>query len=58
MGEKMDEFKKGLNVEAARSSVPEMSTYEEPYYRSGPTFLSMFPRYFLILLVLAVHMLF
>ena len=58
MGEKMDEFKKGLNVEAARSSVPEMSTYEEPYYRSGPTFLSMFPRYFLILLVLAVHLLF
>ena len=58
MGEKMDEFKKGLNVEAARSSVPEMSTYEEPYYRSGPTFLSMFARYFLILLVLAVHLLF
>ncbi len=58
MGEKMDEFKKGLNVEAARNAVPEMSSYEEPYYRSGPTFLSMFPRYFLILLVLAVHLLF
>ena len=58
MGEKMDEFSKGLNVEAARNAVPEMSTYEVPYYRSGPTFLSMFPRYFLILLVLGVHLLF
>ena len=58
MGEKMDEFSNGLNVEAARSAVPEMSAYEVPYYRSGPTFLSMFPRYFLILIVLSIHLLF
>jgi len=58
MGEKMEEFRNGLNVEAARNSVPEMSSYEEPYYRSGPTFLSMFPRYFLILLVFGIHVMF
>ena len=58
MGEKMDVFRNGLDVEEARNAVPEMSSYEEPYYRSGPTFLSMFPRYFLILLVFGIHVLF
>jgi len=58
MGEKMDEFRNGLDVEAARNAVPEMSSYEEPYYRSGPTFLSMFPRYFLILIVFGIHVMF
>ena len=58
MGEKMDEFRNGLDVDAARNAVPEMSSYEEPYYRSGPTFLSMFPRYFLILIVFGIHVMF
>ena len=58
MGEQMDAFRENLNVEAARDAVPEMSAYEEPYYRSGPIVLSMFPRYLLIVFVLAVHVLF
>ena len=58
MGEQMDAFRENLNVEAARDAVPEMSAYEEPYYRSGPIILSMFPRYLLIVFVLAVHVLF
>ena len=43
MGEKMESFKQGLDAEAARRAVPEMSSYEQPFYRSGPSFLSMFP---------------
>ena len=58
MGEQMDAFRENLNVGAARDAVPEMSAYEEPYYRSGPIVLSMFPRYLLIVFVLAVHVLF
>ena len=58
MGEQMDAFRENLNIEAARDAVPEMSAYEEPYYRSGPIVLSMFPRYLLIVFVLAVHVLF
>ncbi len=45
MGGQMDTFREKLDVEAARDAVPEMSPYEEPYYRSGPIILSMFPRY-------------
>lgn len=58
MGEQMDTFRASLDVEAARSAVPEMSTYEEPYYRSGPIVLSMFSRYLLIIFVLSIHLLF
>ncbi len=58
MGEKMESFKQGLDVEAARKAVPEMSSYEQPYYRSSPSFLSMFPRYVLVFVVFSIHMLF
>ena len=58
MGAQMDTFREKLDVEAARGAVPEMSPYEEPYYRSGPIVLSMFPRYLLIVFVLVVHLLF
>ena len=58
MGDQMDAFREKLNIEAARDAVPEMSPYEDPYYRSGPIVLSMFPRYLLIVFVLVVHVLF
>ncbi len=58
MGEKMESFKQGLDAEAARRAVPEMSSYEQPFYRSGPSFLSMFPRYVLVFIVFIIHMLF
>ncbi len=58
MGEKMEAFKQGLDVENVRKAVPEMSSYEVPFYRSGPSFLSMFPRYVLVFLVFIIHMLF
>ena len=54
----MDAFREKLNIDAARDAVPEMSPYEDPYYRSGPIVLSMFPRYLLIVFVLVVHVLF
>ena len=58
MGEKMESFKLGLDVEAARKAVPEMSTYEQPFYRSSPSFLSMFPRYVLVFIIFQIHMIF
>ncbi len=55
MGEKMESFKQGLDTEAARKAVPEMSTYEQPFYRSSPSFLSMFPRYVLVFVIFSIH---
>ena len=54
----MDYFQAKTDVEGARSRVPELTEYENPVYLGGPSLLSMFPRYMLVVIIMLVHMLF